>query len=106
MMAKTKSEIEFQQIETKTMLFTLQSLIDDTRTIKNLSEEGRTVNQDVQLSLEDFRKTLFSFANMLMGQEKQIADLNSNIEQIEELFQENLRNSEKLGEILTNREEH
>jgi len=106
MMAKTKSEIEFQQIETKEMLFSLQSLIDDTRTIKNLSEEGRTVNQDVQLSLEDFRKTLFSFANMLMGQEKQIADLNSNIEQIEELFQENLRNSEKLGEILTNREEH
>lgn len=104
MMKKTRNEIEFQQIETKDMLFSLQSLIDDTKTIKNLSEEGRTVNQDVQLSLEDFRKTLLSFANMLMGQEKQIADLNSNIGQIEKLFIENLRNSEKLGEILINRE--
>ncbi|MBI9104213.1 MAG: hypothetical protein JEY99_17480 [Spirochaetales bacterium] len=103
MMEKTKDEIEFQQIETKEMLFSLQSLIDDTKTIKTLSEEGHTVNQDVQISLEDFRNTLFTFANMLMGQEKQIADLKNNISQIEELFQENLKNSEKLGEILINK---
>ena len=107
MMTGTRQEIEMQQVETKEMLFSLEGLINDTKTIRELSEESKQINTGVQKSLEDFRKTLISFAEMLMGQEKQTADLQKNIGQIEHLFFENLESSEKLGKLLVNgNEEH
>ncbi|MBI9109117.1 MAG: hypothetical protein JEZ04_20400 [Spirochaetales bacterium] len=100
MMSKAKEELELQQTDTKELLYSLQSLIDDTVTIKGLSEHNRDVNTEVQVSLEKYRNTLLNFSSLLDGQETQIRNLKENIKLIEVMFQENLNYTDNLETLL------
>jgi len=105
MMSKAKAELELQQSDTNELLYSLQSLIDDTITIKGLSEDNRSVNSEVQLSLEKYRETLLSFSSLLDGQENQIQNLKENIRQIEILFMENHKYIDNLEALLVKRDD-
>jgi methyl-accepting chemotaxis protein len=100
MMSRAKSDIELQQIDTTELLHSLQSLIDDTVTIKGLSEDNRDVNTEVQQSLEKYRTTLLNFSGMLDGQNEQIRNLKENITQIETMFRKNLSYIDNLESLL------
>ena len=100
MMNRTKEEIDSQQTDTNELLHSLQSLIDDTVTIKKLSEEGRQISSDVQQSLEDYRTALMGFANLLNSREAQTDELKNNISEINELFRDNLNYIDNLKQLL------
>ncbi|MDC7124824.1 MAG: methyl-accepting chemotaxis protein [Spirochaetales bacterium] len=100
MMNKMGDEIELQQTETKELLQSVTHLINDTITIKGLSEEGIKINTDVQQTLETYRTTLLSFSELLGEQEKQIMNVNDNIIQIEKMFQKNLAEIDNLKKLL------
>ncbi len=100
MMKKTRSEVELQLTDTGELLASVHSLIDDTVTIKGLSEENRLVNSEVQQFLENYRTTLLGFSDLISNQEKQILNLNDNISRIEDLFRENLKSIDNLKRLL------
>lgn len=100
MMSRTQNEIEHQQDDAAELLHSVQSLIDDTVTIKGLSEENRSVNKEVQISLKKYRTTLLDFSKMIDGQDDQILNLKENILNIEEMFHRNLTYIENLEALL------
>lgn len=100
LMDRTKDVIEHQYKETLNLLESIQVLINETSTIKQLSESNRVINRDVQTELEQFREMLVSTNSMIDNQESQIRSLNENILTIEKLFSENMKHSRELASLL------
>ena len=100
MMNKTSEEMELQQTNITELLHSVQSLIEDTVTIKGLSEENRKINSEVQQTLEAYRTTLMGFTELIDIQERKIEELNDNMSQIQSIFSHNLKSTDNLKNLL------
>lgn len=100
LMSRTKDVIEQQYRETNNLLDSIKTLINETSTIKHLSESNREINMDVQNTLEQFREMLVSTSKLIENQEEQIHTLNDNIITIEQLFSESMKHSQELAALL------
>ncbi len=96
----TKENIEDQYSETTKLLESIKTLVNETSTIKILSESNKSINLDVQNTLIDFKNMLESTFDLIDSQESQIENLKDTIESIEELFKKNSNHSEDLRSLL------
>ena len=92
--------MELQQTNITELLHSVQSLIEDTVTIKGLSEENRKINSEVQQTLEAYRTTLMGFTELIDIQERKIEELNDNMSQIQSIFSHNLKSTDNLKNLL------
>lgn len=101
LMENTRGSLDFQQTEAREVVESLQSLLQDTGTIREMSEENRRVTLQAQDSLENFRSTLKRVSAMLESQVAETADLESQIAEIEDLFSEVRNKVEKLNGLVS-----
>ncbi|QEN04874.1 hypothetical protein EW093_09205 [Thiospirochaeta perfilievii] len=98
----TRLNIEDQYKETASLLASIKTLVDETSTIKILSESNKSINNDVQNTLIKFKDMLESTFILIESQEEQIENLRETIASIERLFKKSSSHSQELSLLLNN----
>jgi methyl-accepting chemotaxis protein len=107
-----KSRSSFEMIEIITNLFKEQkdesnaildgtkSLLNDTLTIKNMSEEETRENHEIKLILSQFKDSFQTVADLLKSQSENERNIHISIENINTVLSDNLKNIDMLNDTM------
>lgn len=84
--------IQEQKFRLSEILISVENLLKDTFTIKNLSEEEHRENEKVKGTLSELKTTLSTITNLLKNQLAKSSELFSFVSRIKEITSENLKN--------------
>ncbi len=93
-------QIKEQKYQSSSILEAVQSLLEDTITIKELSKEEQSDNKKIKLTLIDLKKSFIMVTDLLKKQSEKETELNSSINNIKEVMAENLKNVDILNESI------
>ncbi len=99
-MDSTRESVMLQQDEAREVLESIRNLLDDTLTIKEMSDENRNANREAQGFLEEYRNTLEHVYGMLEGQVLETGTLEKTIEEIQRLFQDSFGKVRELNGLV------
>lgn len=88
--------IQEQKFRLSEILISVENLLKDTFTIKNLSEEEYQENEKIKSTLSELKTTLSTITNLLRNQQAKGTELYSFVRKIKVITQENLQNVEIL----------
>lgn len=94
--------IKEQKEQSSAVLDATHSLLEDTLTIKELSDEEQLHNENTKNILTELQNSFVSITDLLKGQKEKEEDLKSYIRNIRNIMEENLKNVEILNKTVEN----